>query len=99
VNLLFNLIFLFQVCDGESSSDCLSDSNGAQSEETCPICLVKFTNQETATPGTCKHRFCAGCLLQWSVVSNCITFEWFQKGIFGKMKISELDGIRQKWRK
>jgi PHD and RING finger domain-containing protein 1 len=49
----------------------LSDDNGEQSER-CPICLCSFATEEIATPTTCSHSFCVGCLLQWSVVSNVL---------------------------
>jgi hypothetical protein len=105
VTLLFSLIFLFQACDGEASSSSSSsseavhsaallfDHNGGQSEM-CPTCLLSFTTQEIGTIDTCEHSFCVGCVLEWSKVSNCITFRWFQKGIFGKIKVTELEGIR-----
>lgn len=53
------------ISDSESDS---SDSN-SQSEK-CPICLLSFKNQETATPVTCQHQFCLDCLLEWSKNMN-----------------------------
>lgn len=51
--------------DGSSSSD---DENS----EKCPICLLKLSKQEVATPENCIHNFCFECLQEWSKnVSTC----------------------------
>jgi PHD and RING finger domain-containing protein 1 len=43
-------------------------SNNQQSAhcEACAICFAKFTTQDIGTTDTCKHSFCAACLLEWS---------------------------------
>jgi PHD and RING finger domain-containing protein 1 len=36
----------------------------------CPICLVAFSADQVATPDTCDHFFCVGCLEEWSSKVN-----------------------------
>lgn len=54
-----------------ASSGFASDSSDGSSEK-CPICLLRFSNQEVGTPESCDHIFCAECLQQWSKnVNTC----------------------------
>jgi len=54
-----------------ASSGFASDSSDGTSEK-CPICLLRFSNQEVGTPESCDHVFCAECLQQWSQnVNTC----------------------------
>lgn len=32
----------------------------------CPICLIKFVEQEVGVPGCCEHNFCATCIVKWA---------------------------------
>lgn len=48
-----------------------SDSSDGQSEK-CPICLLKFKDQEIGSPETCDHTFCVDCIKEWSKnVNTC----------------------------
>nr|CAH7721397.1 unnamed protein product [Callosobruchus chinensis] len=51
----------------QESSD--SDSSNGTSDK-CPICLLRFKNQEVGTPESCDHMFCLECLQEWSKNMN-----------------------------
>ncbi|CAH1991650.1 unnamed protein product [Acanthoscelides obtectus] len=48
---------------------CDSDSSNGTSDK-CPICLLRFKNQEVGTPESCDHMFCLECLQEWSKNMN-----------------------------
>ncbi|KAK6183923.1 hypothetical protein SNE40_006491 [Patella caerulea] len=57
--------------DGEDASQVLSDSC-EEGEETCPICLGRFKEQDIGTPESCDHNFCLECIQEWSKnVNTC----------------------------
>nr|XP_022911705.1 PHD and RING finger domain-containing protein 1-like [Onthophagus taurus] len=43
-----------------------SETSGGEEREHCPICLVKFRNQDIGTPESCDHSFCLDCILEWA---------------------------------
>lgn len=48
-----------------------SDSSDDQVEK-CPICLLRFKQQEIGTPESCDHHFCVDCIQEWSKnVNTC----------------------------
>ncbi|VEN39205.1 unnamed protein product [Callosobruchus maculatus] len=51
----------------QESSD--SDSSNGTADR-CPICLLRFKNQEVGTPESCDHMFCLECLQEWSKNMN-----------------------------
>lgn len=46
-----------------------SDSSDEQAEK-CPICLLRFKQQEIGTPESCDHHFCVECIQEWSKNMN-----------------------------
>jgi PHD and RING finger domain-containing protein 1 len=55
---------------GTTSEAVDPDDSTTSNSAKCPICLATFTAEEVATPDTCDHRFCVGCLEEWSASSN-----------------------------
>lgn len=55
-------------CPSTSSETVVANIDGNSAK--CPICLVVFSADEVATPDTCDHFFCVGCLEEWSSKVN-----------------------------
>jgi hypothetical protein len=63
-------------CPSTSSEAGLPATSVASSDgdlAKCPICLGPFSAEEVATPDTCNHFFCVGCLKEWSYTVNTRT--------------------------
>ncbi|GIY74225.1 PHD and RING finger domain-containing protein 1 [Caerostris darwini] len=56
----------------KNSTEVSNDLSDNEQTEKCAICLSKFLGQDIATPETCDHVFCLGCLQQWAKnVNTC----------------------------
>ncbi|XP_076803450.1 uncharacterized protein LOC143447299 isoform X2 [Clavelina lepadiformis] len=53
--------------DGEGSDDC---HNPDDEDDSCPVCLNEFGDQQVGIPSNCKHVFCVDCILEWSKNAN-----------------------------
>lgn len=50
----------------------LANSSDDEEAERCPICLLRFKQQEIGTPESCDHNFCVDCIQEWSKnVNTC----------------------------
>jgi hypothetical protein len=52
------------------SAALICDSSSDGESEKCPVCFVTFVEENVATPNTCDHIFCVGCLENWSEHMN-----------------------------
>jgi PHD and RING finger domain-containing protein 1 len=62
------------VCEGGAVPSAASkwDGNTGGETENCPICSSAIVTQETATPESCNHNFCTGCLQKWlKYINTC----------------------------
>lgn len=71
--VLLQKVLLNDIKDNEEASkENTSSSSDDENSEKCPICLLKLSKQEVATPESCAHTFCFECLQEWSKnVSTC----------------------------
>lgn len=50
-----------------------SDASDGEEAERCPICLGVLPAGEAASPDSCCHVFCLGCLLRWAEVGRVLS--------------------------
>lgn len=42
----------------------------SREDDKCPICLGELKGDEFSTTNVCEHKFCYGCLYEWSKEAN-----------------------------
>ena len=45
-------------------------------DQSCPICLNDFEEQQIGLPNNCRHAFCIDCILEWSKVISWLLLFW-----------------------